>query len=369
MAGNLEIVATNTGSLRLMGGGTFNINIGGNLQVDGGTLVLTSTTGSPVVQVNGNLSQTSGVIDLQLSGAGGLAELRVRGNVSLSGGQFKRSGSATPKLEMNGSALQTFSSAVALGSGVQMDVSPGASVQILSNLVLASFTTLTVSGTLDGGAYAIQGHTLTVTNGGNCKLGSGGYSQVNSGSLNVNAGGVLDVGAANLTMLASISAAMNVAGRLTIGSGSVGVASSGGTNPLNVSNDGVLELGSGTVTMGSGAVTVYAGGTVRCGTGVIIATGSASFSLLTGTRLETAAADGITVAGATGSIRTPTRSFAAGARYVYDAVGVQSTGSGLPSTVRALSVTGGGTVGLSASVTADSGVTVTRGRSLSTVSR
>jgi len=361
MAGNLEVGSTGSGSLRLQGGGTFTINVASDLVVETGTLVLTSTNGSPVLQVGGDLKQSGGTIDLQLSGTGSSAELRVKGNVTLSAGSFVRGGASTPKLVMNGNTLQTYSSASPLGSGVFVDIASGASVQLATNLALASLTTLTVSGTLDGTANAILGHSLTVTNGGHCTLGTGGFTQLSAGTVAAQAGGILDVGAANIAMQSSISAAINVVGRLNITTGSISVATPAGTNPLNVSNGGILELGSGTITLGSGSATVFSGGTIRCGTGVLTAAGSASFSLLGGATLSTESADGIASSGLTGSIRTPSRSFATNARYLYNGAGPQFTGTGLPATVRALRVTGGGTVTLSANAAADSGVAVTSG--------
>jgi hypothetical protein len=360
IAGNLEIASTGTGSLRLQAGGTFTTNIAGDLQVNGGTLVVTSTNGSPVVQVNGQLKQDAGVIDLQMSGTGSSAELRVRGDVTLSGGQFIRSGSSTPKLVLNGSATQLYTSAAPLGSGVWVDIT-GADVRLGSNLALATLTTLTVTGTLDGTTYAIIGHTFTIGNGGTCRLGAGGLAQLSAGSLNVQAGGLLDVGAASVSMQSSISASISVAGRLRMTSGSISVATPTGANSLSVSNGGTVELGSGTITLGAGSANVYSGGALRCGTGVLTATGAASFSIFGGGTLATASPDGIAATGATGSIRTPTRSFATNARYLYDGAGAQATGTGLPATVRTLRVTGGGAVTLTASAVADSGVAVTDG--------
>lgn len=357
--GQLRVVSTGTGSVRLAANGSFTTTVGGDFVQDAGTFVLTSATGDIVLQVNGNLQQTFGTLDLQLAGAGGQSELRVRGNVSL-GGTLKRSGSATPKLVLNGpGATQTLGSAIPIGAGVWLEVAPGATARLITNLFMAAFTTTTVAGSLDGGNGVLTAHTVTVANGGTLRLGLGGLVQGTGGTLNVQSGGRLEALGRDIHMGASISGSVNVAGALLMQGGTLSFA--GGANPVNVSNGGVLDLGTGVITLGTGTMNVFAGGTLRCGTGVVDAVGAASFFLNAGATLTTANPAGLSIFGASGSVQTPTRVFSSGARYTYDGVTVQITGTGLPATVRSLRVASGDSVIALSNVTADSGVVVASG--------
>lgn len=357
--GHLRVLSTGTGSLRLAGNGSFTTNVAGDFVQDAGTFVLTSATGNIVLQVNGDLLQSLGTLDLQLAGAGGQAELRVRGRVAL-GGTLKRSGSATPKLVLNGPGItQTLGSTGPFGAGVWLEVAPGATVRMGTNILMAPFTTTTVAGALDGGIGTLSVHTLTVANGGTLRLGAGGLTQSGTGTVNVQTGGRLEALGRPINMAASLSAAMNVAGTLLLQGGTMSFA--GGANPVNVSNGGVLDLGSGVITLGSGAMNVFAGGTLRCGTGVVDAVGAASFFLNAGGTLATANPAGLSIVGASGSVQTPVRSFSTGARYVFDGATVQITGTGLPATVRSLRVASGDSVIALTGVTADSGVVVASG--------
>lgn len=357
--GDLRVLSTGTGSLRLAANGAFTTNVAGDFVQDAGTFALTSATGDIVLQVNGDLLQSGGVLDLQLAGAGGQSELRVRGDVGL-GGTLRRSGSATPRLVLNGPGdTQTLASALPLGAGVWLDVASGATVRLTTNLLMASFTTTTVAGSLDGGGGVLTVHTLTVANGGVVRLGLGGLAQSGSGTLNVQTGGRLEALGRDIHMVSSVSAAVNVAGTLLMQGGDLSFA--GGANPVSVSLGGVLDLGGGVVTMGSGAMNVFAGGTLRCGTGVVDAVGAASFTLNAGATLATANPGGLSIVGASGSVQTPLRAYSTGARYVYDGATVQITGTGLPSVVRSLRVASGDSVIALTSVTADSGIVVAAG--------
>lgn len=358
--GDFVITSTGTtGSVRLAGNGNFTTTVAGKLRQDGGTLVLTSLVGNIVLQVNGDVQQNAGILDLQLSGAGGQAELRVKGNATFNG-TVRRSGSSTPLLVMNGTgSTQSFSSASPLGSGVWFQAASGANVALATDLVAAAFTTTTISGTLDAGTHAVRGHTFTITSGGTLKVGTGGLAQVGSGTLNVQTGGTLQARGNAVTMQPGISSAVNVAGSLQLQGGSLSM--SGGSNPATVSNGGTLDLGGGTLALGSGTLTVFAGGRLRCGTGTVTNTGAGAFVLSPGGELAIGAPDGIAAAGAAGNVRTAGRSFSKAGRYVYDGATVQITGTGLPDTVRTLIVSSADSVALIGPCFADSGVGVVAG--------
>ncbi len=77
-------------------------------------------------------------------------------------------------------------------------------------------------------------------------------------------------------------------------------------------------------------------------------TGAGSFTLSAGATLRICSAQGISSSGATGAVQvTGTRSFASDAAYVYAGTQAQTTGDGLPATVRALETANGSGVSLS----------------------
>ena len=89
----------------------------------------------------------------------------------------------------------------------------------------------------------------------------------------------------------------------------------------------------------SGVLTVQAGGVLI--TNCQALTGAGSFVLQAGGELQICDAAGIGLSGATGAIGlSGSRSYAPGADYTYNGTVAQVTGSGLPATVRALSVSG-----------------------------
>ena len=110
---------------------------------------------------------------------------------------------------------------------------------------------------------------------------------------------------------------------------------SGTYNNVTVQSGGIATL-TGPLTV-NGALTVQSGGILaqNCQT----LTGPGSFALQTGAELRICAPAGIAAAGATGAIQlTGTRTYASDASYTYNGTTAQVTGSGLPGTVRNLTV-------------------------------
>ena len=82
-----------------------------------------------------------------------------------------------------------------------------------------------------------------------------------------------------------------------------------------------------------------------------VLTGAGSFTLAAGATLGICDVNGIAASGATGAGQTSgVRSFAPDATHVYNGAQAQSTGTGLPVVVRALTVANPANVGLSAPV-------------------
>ena len=113
------------------------------------------------------------------------------------------------------------------------------------------------------------------------------------------------------------------------------VTATGPYNNITVQNGGTLTLSG--ATSATGAVQVQAGGLLI--TNCQALTGSGSFALQTGAELRICDPAGIAAAGATGTIQLAgTRTFAPDASYTYNGTAAQVTGSGLPGTVRNLTV-------------------------------
>lgn len=117
------------------------------------------------------------------------------------------------------------------------------------------------------------------------------------------------------------------------------------------SGDVVIIGNSNTITINStvtiapiASVTVNSTGTLIVNSsGTLVSanksvTGDGTFTLQSGGTLSIGSADGISSSGATGNIRTATRTFSTGANYVYNGDAAQITGSGLPSTVAELDI-------------------------------
>ena len=117
---------------------------------------------------------------------------------------------------------------------------------------------------------------------------------------------------------------------------------SGTYNSITVANGGVAAFNGPIVV--NGALTVQTGGTMSTqgvlATNCLPVTGSGSFTLQAGATLNICDPAGIAAAGTnTGSIQlTGTRTYASDANYVYSGGSAQSSGTGLPSQVRNLTV-------------------------------
>jgi hypothetical protein len=108
------------------------------------------------------------------------------------------------------------------------------------------------------------------------------------------------------------------------------------------SYNNVTVTGTGTATLG-GSTTINGSLTVQSGGSLITAcqplNGAGSFVLAPGATLSVCAAAGISSSGTTGAVQTTgSRSFSPDAHYVYNGSSAQVSGSGLPASVRSLTV-------------------------------
>jgi hypothetical protein len=122
------------------------------------------------------------------------------------------------------------------------------------------------------------------------------------------------------------------------------IVTGGKYNTITVTSTGAGIL-QGSVQVNT-ALTVQAGGSLD--TNCLRITGNGSFTVADGGTLSICDAAGIAAVGQTGAVQvTGTRSFSPDANYVYNGTVAQSTGTGLPSKVRALTTTNSNTLTLS----------------------
>lgn len=241
-----------------------------------------------------------------------------------------------------------------------MTVNSGCTLNIGSNLtcVLSADAgvngTLSVSGKLNCGSAVISG---------------GGTTQINSGAtfetahsqgirLTGESAGAIETTTRTLSTSANYIFDPNCAetgdglpttvNNLTCnGSGEIVLKTDTAVNGALSVTGGTFRLGghtltlNGTASVSSGAIFQVddaagggAGGTLYANSTQI--TGAGTFNLY-GT-LEMKDANGIASSGASGQVQTTTRSFFTGSSYIYDGSSAQVTGSGVPSTISALSV-------------------------------
>jgi hypothetical protein len=182
---------------------------------------------------------------------------------------------------------------------------------------------------------------------------------------------------------------VNLDGNLNIDGGSVGLTGSNVINATwtikgdinmatttgtlltkNASAAGSIILAkSGTQTLTnttSGLITNAVSLTVNNGTTLSIGPlslfdGTGAFTVSSGATLKIGSADGITSSGATGNVRSTTRTFNTAANYEYNGSAAQVTGTGLPATVNNLTINNATGVTLSATSTATGALTLTAG--------
>ena len=145
---------------------------------------------------------------------------------------------------------------------------------------------------------------------------------------------------------------LTVSGNVSIISGTISLTNSSGDGTLNVAGNfsatgGTLTTtggggGAGFVVFNKSGTQTYTSGTTITNTNFTVNSGSilqmaapatvvtgTSFTLSSGATLGVTSAAGITTAGATGNIQTTTRTYAAGANYIYNGSANQAVGNGL----------------------------------------
>jgi hypothetical protein len=273
--GNMNIVSTGSGSLRLMNGGgtgTYTCTVAGNFTQTGGSFFVLgdyTSSGSMELYVTGGLVISSGTFNVdgssrpQSTGA-----LYAAGDVTLaSGTTFTETGSGTANVYFNGTSKQTFTSAATMSGTINFTVNSGAYLQMGTGatpsyingstgaFTLSSGATLGVTSvagiTTTGATGNIQiTGTRTYTTGANY-IYNGTAAQVTGNGLTQNTPAAITI---NNSAGVTLSAVTTASGLLTMASGTLNMAN---TN-LTIGS----LTGSGNITNSSGtpgARTIFVG--------------------------------------------------------------------------------------------------------------
>ncbi|MBE0540498.1 MAG: DUF4082 domain-containing protein, partial [Verrucomicrobia bacterium] len=253
--GDLAIVSTGGGTLRLTTSTTFTLVIGGNLVIQGGTLQGATTTGNPTINLTGNLTMTGGTLDMGNGGSSGTETINVAGNVSIANGATlkKTTAAQTGNINFTKSGLQTFTSAGTISGAINWTVNSGSTVDLGGSVISGTGATFTLSpggGLRSAHPDGLDGN-LTVTG---AKTFDPGADFLFNGSVSQVTGSLLPATLNNLTIANTEGVTVNgthtVSGVCTVENGAL-LLGTGTINGPVILNGAVAPGGSvGTLTTG-----------------------------------------------------------------------------------------------------------------------
>lgn len=217
IAGNLTIASTGSKSLLWKDSGSA-LTVGGNFNQTGGEFIF-SETGSSTLTVNGNFNQTGG--SFLLSEDSGSPTLNVKGNLNIAS-SLEQGGASSATIQLSGNAPQSVSVSGTLSGPINLALSGSGLKTLSTNLTLAGSLTET-SGGLDlaGNTLTLTGDLLVATsfqNASQVVFNGTGASQISlPASSNTIADLVIDSASGSLTMLSNVT----VSNVLTIRAGTV----------------------------------------------------------------------------------------------------------------------------------------------------
>ncbi|WP_191906944.1 T9SS type A sorting domain-containing protein [Adhaeribacter soli] len=146
--GNLTVNSTGTGSLLL--GGSYTMTVKGNLLYNGGTTIVSGNTNGSgtftgTLNVNGNLVQSNGILDLS-NVTGGTQKLVLSGDLIQSGGTITNTGVVSPTITFGGAAQQnvTFASGGVTGK-VGYIINNTGGINLTGNMPVNNNAVLTIN--------------------------------------------------------------------------------------------------------------------------------------------------------------------------------------------------------------------------------
>jgi len=216
MTGNLTVISTGSSQLRLTNTSNLTLNIGGDLNISGGSLNFAS-------------------------GAATTKILNLGGNYNQTGGTFTNSNSIPLNFNFMGTGKTFAYSGIFTNTYINYSVNSGASLTLQNNLPVAASRSCTINGTLNCGLLAVTGSgTFSLSDGGTLQIGS---SQGISGSLA--SGNILVTGSRSFSSKANYT--------YTAGSGS---PVTGDGLPLTIENFTVSNSSFNPLTLTNNALTV-----------------------------------------------------------------------------------------------------------------
>ncbi|MDB6018009.1 MAG: hypothetical protein JWR19_2498, partial [Pedosphaera sp.] len=258
--GNFTIVNLNTATLRLASSQSTTLAIVGNLSIQQGNVEAATTTGSPTINVTGDVIISSGgILDLASGGSSGTVTLNVSGNVSVPGGATlkKTTAAQTGNITFAKSGTQTLTSGGTISGAIGWTVNSGSVLDLGASVISGSGTF-----NLSSGAGIITAHTsglngnITVSG---TKTFSTGANYTYNGNSSQGTGNRLPTTVNNFTVantggnganIVTLSQNLTVNGTPTISSGVLAI----GGNTLTVSAPASGSFGAGGITVGTGGI-------------------------------------------------------------------------------------------------------------------
>ena len=250
--GNLNIIDTHNGSLRLANGGVIGtLSVGGNYSQIGGTFYICGTSNpcTIILAVNGSFTLSGGTFNM--SGNSGIGTLTVAKDYTHTGGTITESSSGSGSIIFNGTAMQTYTSGGTVNNIINFTVNSGAYLQMAGanttvtgggSFTLSSGATLGITSpngvvtgnTASGNIQVIGGRTYStganyIYNGSAAQVTGNGLTGANSLTIN-NAAGV------------SLSQQITVSNNLILTNG---VLTTTTTNLLSISNSSATAVTGG----------------------------------------------------------------------------------------------------------------------------
>jgi hypothetical protein len=233
--GNLTISSTNTGSLRLSDNGTTaTLDIAGNFSQTGGNFYIAGTAGActMTVTLHGNFSLSGGTFNI--NGSTGTEVLNVAGNFSQSAGTITETSTGSSVINFNGGTNQTYSkSGGTIANTINFTVQSGTTLDVGTSLIDGSTGTFTLNSgagiiTANTGGISTTGATGSIQVGGTRTYSTGANYTYNGTSAQVTGNGLTQNTPANVTIFngagVTLSAATTISGMLTMTSGTLNMA-------------------------------------------------------------------------------------------------------------------------------------------------
>lgn len=156
--GNFLLKRTGTAGqdFRLTNNTNFSLTVGGTIEIEQAALYVKEGNAigtTALVQVNGDLTITDGILNLGAVDFKPNNEFRFKGNLLVTGSGTISAQSEDPMLVANGSTVQSFYYPATCN--VSVKVATGAKIKLSSPLILGSLRALVIAGTLNAGTNAI----------------------------------------------------------------------------------------------------------------------------------------------------------------------------------------------------------------------